>query len=162
MQLDHRVTVAFLAIVQSFVLLCDSGHSAEKSLASVAKENGCKGEPTGYVSGYLSGEDKSTGVFWCVRDLDAEKDRILIVVVNRHPHGTLKCPNVLRSINQPQKLTILRDEKIPLSWFVVRDKPSQTGPAGRYTSGPVIDTGDDGVGEQWFCYKGAWLVRVYH
>ena len=162
MRPDQRLNVGLMVIVGSFALVCgNSSHAAEKSLASVAKESGCRGGPTDYVSGYPSPGDKSAGVFWCARDPDAEKDRFLIVVVNRRP-STLKCPSILRSINRPLKIRILRDEKIPLSWFAIRDKPSQTGPATGHTNGPVIDTGDDGVGEQWFCYNGTWLVRVYH
>jgi hypothetical protein len=132
------------------------------SLANLAKASGCKGEPTSYISGYFSPDDKLSGVFWCTRDPEAESDRFLIVVVNRHPRSPLKCPSVLRSVNPPQQLRILRDKRIPLSEFVVRNKPSQEGPPGKYTTGPVIDTGDDAVGEQWFCHNGAWLVRVYH
>jgi hypothetical protein len=135
---------------------------ARISLANLAKANGCKGEPTSYVSGYFSPGDKLSGVFWCARNLEAESDRFLIVVVDRHPRSQLKCPSVLRSINPPRQLRILRDRRIPLSEFVVRNKPSQEGPAGKHTTGPVIDTGDDAVGEQWFCHNGAWLVRVYH
>jgi hypothetical protein len=66
------------------------------------------------------------------------------------------------SINQPKRLRILREEKIPLEWFAYRDNPSIAGPSGQYAAGPIIDTGDDGAGEQWACYKGRWLVRVYH
>lgn len=163
MRLKQYAAIVLLALLAPLApIRGNTGVPANTSLANVATESGCTGEPTDYVLGYFSPADTLCGVFWCIRDEDAESDRFLIVVVSRHPRSHLRCPNVLRSVNRPQRLRILRDAKIPLSWFVVRDKPSQKGPAGRYTTGPVIDTGDDGSGEQWFCHSGAWLVRVYH
>jgi hypothetical protein len=155
--------IVLLALLGVVLPVCGAADDrTEISLANLAKASGCKGEPTSYVSGYFSPDDKLSGVFWCTRDPEAEGDRFLIVVVNRHPQRQLRCPSVLRSANPPQQLRILRDKRIPLSEFVVRNNPSQEGPSGRYTTGSVIDTGDDAVGEQWFCYNGAWLVRVYH
>jgi len=164
MRLRHGpAIIVFLALLGTLLPVRGAADDrAGISLANRATANGCKGEPTNYVSGYFSPDDKLSGVFWCTRDPEAESDRFLIVVVDRHPRGQLKCPNVIRSINPPQQLRILRDKRIPLSEFVVRNGPSKKGPAGQYTTGPVIDTGDDVIGEQWFCHKGGWLVRVYH
>jgi len=158
----YRSIFNVLAVLGALLPL--TGHADDLAatwLVKVAKASGCKGEPTGYVSGYFSPDDKLSGVFWCTARPGADSDTHLIVVVDRHPGGRLKCPSILRSLNPPLQLRILRDKQLPLSWFVVRNNPSQEGPVG-YTSGPVIDTGDDGVGEHWFCHNGVWLVRVYH
>ena len=59
-------------------------------------------------------------------------------------------------------LRILRDAQVPLSWFHSPSDWEKTGPVGRDTTGPIIDTGDGGIGEQWICHDGAWLLHVYH
>jgi hypothetical protein len=139
--------------------------TAAASIQRLAKEKGCAGKPNDYVSGYFSPDDTLSGVFWCVPSTTNDKRRFLIVVVDRHAKRELRCPSVMVSINQPLGLRILRAEgyvDAELSSFTVRDKPSATGPKGKYAVGPIVDTGDDRVGEQWFCHLGVWLVRVNH
>jgi hypothetical protein len=163
----HRAGLACL--IFCFALLSAASTGAQNttgaSIEHLAKEMGCAGKPNDYVSGYFSSGDTLSGAFWCVPSATNDKRRFLIVVVDRHAKRQLRCPSVLVSINQPRGLRILRAEgyvDAELSSFIVRDKPSITGPKGKYAVGPIIDTGDDGAGEQWFCHSGVWLVRVYH
>ena len=159
-------TSAQALLVFAFALLSTEPVGAQDAAASLqrlAKEKGCAGKPNDYVSGYFSPGDAMSGVFWCVPRNTNDTRRFLIVVVDRHATPQLRCPSALVSINQPLGLRILRGEGyVELSEFAVRNKPSMNGPKKKYAVGPIIDTGDDGVGEQWFCHNGAWLVRVYH
>lgn len=136
---------------------------ADPALLRLAQKSGCNGGPVEYVPGYFLPADTSSGVFWCRRaGKSYEEGRFLIVIVDRRGNQRHTCPPAVTSINQPKRLRILREEKIPLEWFADRDKPSVAGPSGQYAASPIIDTGDDGAGEQWVCHKGRWLVRVYH
>jgi hypothetical protein len=132
-------------------------------LGRLARESGCDGPPRGYVPGYFSAQDDSSGVFWCRRDeRHAAEGRVVIVVVDRRPTRRLECPRTIVAINEPAALRVRHEPALPLSAFVVRHEPWRTGPPGQLTTGPVVDAVDGAVGEQWVCHRGAWLVRVYH
>lgn len=136
---------------------------SDDQVARLARAVGCSTAPQDYVAGYWAGGDPSSGVFWCRRDERYVADgRIVIVVVERRTPRRLACPPSVASINEPGGLRVLREERISLSSFVERDAPWRKGPAGSTPSGPVIDTGTAGSGEQWVCHRGVWLVRVYH
>lgn len=131
-------------------------------LAEIAKAIGCKDEPSDYVAGYFRSDDRLSGVFWCRAKLDEFDPEFLIVVVDRHARRLLACPDAMVSVNRPLGLRILRDRQVPLSWFVPPYASAGTGPDGPYARGPLIDTGDESIGEQWICHEGAWIVHVYH
>jgi hypothetical protein len=131
-------------------------------LARTATAKGCKTGPTDYVAGYFAPDDTLSGVFWCRANLDDLDPQFLIIVVDQHSWRRMSCPHTMQSVNRPLGLRILRDAQVPLSWFHSPSDMAKTGPVGGYTTGPVIDTGDGGVGEQWICHDGAWLVYVYH
>jgi hypothetical protein len=136
---------------------------SDDHVARLARAAGCSTAPQDYVAGYWVAGDPSSGVFWFRRDERyVAEGRIVIVVVERETPRRLACPPSVASINEPGGLRVLREERISLWWFVERDAPWIKGPAGSTTSGPVIDTGADGSGEQWVCHRGVWLVRVYH
>jgi hypothetical protein len=163
----NQAAVACLLVCFTLLTAMSTGAQdvAPEAIEQLAKQNGCAGKPTGYVSGYFSPRDTLSGVFWCVPRTTNDKRRFLIVIADRHAKRQLTCASVLVSINEPRRLRILRAEgyiDAELSSFVVHDKPSVMGPRGKYAAGPIIDTGDDAVGEQWFCHRGVWLVRVYH
>lgn len=140
----------------------DAG-SPEPALVRLAEQSGCSGTPLGYVAGYFSPADPASGIFWCRRgERYAGEGRVVIVVVDRHPTRRLACPSVIVAINEPAALRVLHDARLPLTAFVVRHEPWRTGPVGHVTSGPIVDAADGGVGEQWVCHQGAWLVRVHH
>jgi hypothetical protein len=130
----------------------------DPALGHLAEQSGCSGTPLGYVAGYFAPADPASGIFWCRRgERYSEEGRVVIVVVDRHP-----TPSVIVAINEPAARRVLHDARLPLTAFVVRREPWRTGPAGQVTSGPVVDTADGAVGEQWVCHQGAWLVRVHH
>ena len=131
-------------------------------VARLASAKGCRAEPSNYVAGYFETEDPLSGVFWCRANLDDLDPRYLIVVVDRHPGRRLSCPDTMESVNRPLGLWIVRDAQVPLSSFHFPSEWSRVGPVSRLATGPVIDTGDGGIGEQWICHEGAWLVHVYH
>lgn len=135
----------------------------DRALIRLGEQSDCSGKPLGYQPGYFSPDDPASGVFWCRRDERYAADgRFIIVVVDRHPTRRLECPPVIVAINEPSAVRVLRDQTLPLSDFVVRHEPWRKGPGGQSTAGPIVDAVDDGVGEQWVCHRGAWLVRVYH
>jgi hypothetical protein len=39
--------------------------------------------------------------------------------------------------------------------------PARHGPAGEMTKGTIVRDGDDSLYEEFYCYKGAWMVRVF-
>ena len=131
-------------------------------LARTAAAKGCQAGPTDYVAGYFEPDDALSGVFWCRANLDDLDPQFLIIVVDQHSQRRMSCPDTMQSVNRPLGLRILRDAQVPLSWFHSPSDMAKTGPVGRYTTGPVIDTGDGGIGEQWICHDGAWLLHVYH
>ena len=135
----------------------------DPALVRLAEQSGCSGTPRGYVPGYFSAGDPSSGVFWCRRGEGyAEQGRVVFVVVDRGPVKRLQCPNVIAAINEPGELRVLHGRPLPLSVFVVRHEPWRRGPAGQVTDGPIVDAVDGAVGEQWVCHQGMWLVRVHH
>jgi len=140
----------------------EAGSLDVAQLARAATAKGCKAEPTDYVPGYFGPDDTLSGVFWCRANLDDLDPQFLIVVVGQHPRRRMSCPDTMQSVNRPLGLRILRDAQMPLPWFHSPSDLAKTGPVGRHTTGPVIDTGDGGIGEQWICHDGAWLVHVYH
>lgn len=131
-------------------------------LARTAAAKGCQAPPTDYVAGYFGADDSLGGVFWCRANLDDLDPRYLIIVVDRDTGRRMSCPNTMESVNRPLGLRILRDVRVLLSQFHSPSEWAKVGPIGRFATGPVIDTGDGGIGEQWICYDGAWLVHVYH
>ncbi len=142
-----------------------SAEPADGELVRLARVAGCSTGPRDYVAGYWAADDPSSGIFWCRRDeRHVAEGLVVIVVVERKKPRRLRCPASVASINEPDGLRILRDERTPLSWFVDRHAPWRKGPANLTTSGPVIDVGAEGSGsgEQWVCHRGVWLVRVYH
>lgn len=143
-----------------------SGLEAESlnvaQLARTAAAKGCQAGPTDYVAGYFEPDDALSGVFWCRANLDDLDPQFLIIVVEQHARRRMSCPDTMQSVNRPLGLRILRDAQVPLSWFHSPSDWEKTGPVGRHTTGPIIDTGDGGIGEQWICHDGAWLLHVYH
>ena len=156
------LTLAALAALQTHEQVLAQNDLASPSLEGVAKSKGCLKTPQNYVTGVLAPLDSESGVFWCEREAQDDEGRYLLVFIKRNREHALSCPDVVSSVNRPIRLAIRRVEQLHLSWFVYRDNPSQSGPETVVSNGSVVDTGDDGVGEQWYCYKGKWLVRVYH
>ncbi len=137
--------------------------NVDPALVRLAERSGCSGPPLQYAVGYFSPADPDSGIFWCRRgERYAQEGRVVIVVVDRHPTRRLECPSVIVAINEPAALRVLHDTQLPLTAFVVRHEPWRTGPPGQVTTGPVVDAADGAVGEQWVCFRGAWLVRVHH
>jgi hypothetical protein len=140
-----------------------AAQSLDPALLRLAEQSGCTGGPLAYVPGYFAAGDAGSGIFWCRRgEAYAEQGRVVIVVMDRHQVRRLGCPSVIVAINEPSALRVVREPPLPLSAFVHRQEPWRTGPAGRHTSGPIVDATDGDVGEQWVCHDGEWLVRVYH
>ena len=138
-----------------------------------AKSVACISEPHDFKSGLWSKSDPS-GVFWCKREairnpkrmaderMPLEEMEFLLVFVNPAPSRRLTCAHSIPIANEPLKLRVHRGKKIPLSHFVYASNPRKSGPKGHVTRGPVVDTGDDSVGDLWYCHKGQWLYLFYH
>ena len=145
------------------VLTCWAPAQLEASaVARLAAAKGCKGAPSEWVAGFFAPDDPLSGVFWCRVSGDDLDRRSLIVVVDRHAPRRSVCPEVIRSLNRPLGLRVSHTVEVPISWFSHPTTGAKSPPGSGLVRGPVIDTGDDGVGEQWICYKRAWRVRVYH
>jgi hypothetical protein len=161
--IGRGVAVAVLvAVTWAVTFPASAGESTDEAVARLASAAGCSTGPQDYVAGYWADGHTTSGVFWCRRGerYVAEGGIVIVVVERRAPR--LACLPSVASINEPRGLRVLREQRMPLSWFVERDAPWRKGPAGLTTSDPVIDTGADGSGEQWVCHRGVWLVRVYH
>ena len=116
LELWRPIAVVLVLLGTPGAIRGEAADDAGTSLVDVAKVSGCKGEPAGYVSGYFSSDDRLSGVFWCTRDPDAESDRFLISwLTDIYQPTALRCPSVLRSINWPQQLKILRDARIRIT-----------------------------------------------
>ena len=158
-----RVLIATLALGLGLPGAAASAQGPDPTLDRLAAQSGCTDGPRGYVAGYFAADEPGSGVFWCRRgERYAEEGRVVIVVVDRDGGDRLQCPHVIVAINEPAALRVLREQTLPLSAFVDRHQPWRTGPAGQIAAGPIVDAVDGEVGEQWICYRGAWLVRVYH
>jgi hypothetical protein len=152
------LTPGFLGAAETSIL--------PEALRTIAKERGCSEvsdffqrpglvDPP-YVLGYLGGDRESSAAFWCTRLNAAEK--YLLVVVGKNN----KCPSEISWQNYPGGLTVLRGKKVGLSDFFERRNVTRRGPPGRYTAGPIIHSEYDGVGVEFYCNEGVWLVRQFH
>lgn len=154
--------VAVGALGMPLATRLEANDPSTPQLSTTAKAKGCKDGPSDYVAGYFTPGDVLSGVFWCRSTLNEDDPHFLIVVIDRHAPRRLKCPDAMVSVNRPLGLRVLHAVQVPLSAFTAPAGSGKTRPTARFPTGPVIDTGDGGIGEQWICHEGAWHVRVYH
>jgi hypothetical protein len=157
-----RAIAAAIGLALALWAPVEAGRLGASDVTGVAMAKGCKGGPSDWVAGFFAPDDALSGVFWCRVSGDEFDRRSLIVVIDRHVPRRIACPDVIRSINRPLGLRVLHEVEVPLSWFSHPTSGTKSRPGSGLVRGPVIDTGDDGAGEQWICYKSVWRVRVYH
>ena len=124
----------------------------------------------GYSPPSLKGRSKIS-VFWCA----LADNRFLLVFVRGGQLMHPECSPVLPWHYFPKGLSSLSSETAPLAQFVYVDDlnrgwfdfgkkgPSPAkrfGPSGEKTVGPIVVDGDDSLSNEFYCYKGAWLVRI--
>src|SRR5215472_15902518 len=117
------------------------------------------------------GCDTKISVFWCA----LADNRFLLVFVRGGQLMHPECSPVLPWHYFPKGLSSLSSETAPLAQFVYVDDlnrgwfdfgkkgPSPAkrfGPSGEKTVGPIVVDGDDSLSNEFYCYKGAWLVRI--
>ncbi len=111
-------------------------------------------------------------IFWCAQ----AADRFLLAFVRDGKLMHPECSPALVWHNNPRGLS-LSEEAEPLDQFVYLDDlnrdwvnnsniadqpPMRTGPSGEMTSGSIILDGDESLANEFYCYRGAWMVRVLH
>jgi len=67
-----------------------------------------------------------------------------------------ECSPVLPWHYFPKGLSSLSSETAPLDQFVHVDDLNR----GWFAVGPIVVDGDDSLSDEFYCYRGAWLVRI--
>jgi hypothetical protein len=126
----------------------------------------------GYSPASLNGRPKIS-IFWCA----LTEDKFLLAFVRSGRLSHPECSPILTWHYFPKGLSSLSTEPVPLDQFVYVDDlnrswldsfkvkpgaspPKRFGPPGEKTIGPIIVDGDDSLSNEFYCYKGAWLVRI--
>jgi hypothetical protein len=126
------------------------------------------------IDGYFSRSPRSgsaSSVFWCAQ----EESKILLVFTRNAKLMHEECSPLLVWHAHPLAPLSLSDRSEDLREFTYVDDINRafsksagarqskiahrTGPSGERTSGMIIQDGDDSLMNQFYCYKGAWLVR---
>jgi hypothetical protein len=125
----------------------------------------------GYSS-TLPARGSGGSVFWCAQ----ADNKFLLAFVQDGKLWHSECSPVLVSHNVPKGLSFSR-ESMDLEDFVYLDDlnrdslnfggaqeypPARHGPSGEKTTGMTVRDGDDTLSEDFYCYRGAWLVRSLH
>lgn len=144
-----------------------------EELIAYAAKNGCeqvsdffKNRPgmvnPPYAYGYLPGLEEESAALWCQAGQgDSRKFYLLIMMKKPHPE-LARCPAKIEWQNYPGGLSIYKDRRTTLEEFVFLGDPKRKGPRNVRLSHNGILSGDDGLNELFYCYKGAWLVRQRH
>lgn len=113
-----------------------------------------------YVLGWLPGNKEDSAVFWCKKKDGGEKPYKLMFMP-ADPKQLGGCPAIIESRNRPRGLSIETRSRLALNTFRYLAKPQRTGPATVVPKAKVLVNTYDGVGEDYYCHKGQWLVYDY-
>jgi hypothetical protein len=97
-------------------------------------------------------------VFWCAQGAD----RFALAFVRDGRLMRPECPPVLAWRYFPKAALSISDAPEPLDDFAYVDRSKRRGHArlSGTTSGSIVVDGDDSLSNQFYCHKGAWMVRV--
>jgi hypothetical protein len=112
-----------------------------------------------YVYDYRPDMPFANAALWCqVGQGDKRRFFLLLMIRNRN-HEWAQCPTKIEWRNYPRGLSIYRDKRATLAYFVYLADPKKRGPANTPLSGNGISNQHDGIGETLYCHQGEWLIR---
>lgn len=137
-------------------------------LSRVANRHGCASVPgffdrpgmvdPPYVYGLLRGNKEDSAVFWCRSKSDVKKYKLIVVVAEDLQYG---CNREIETENYPGGLSLVQANSESIKGF--RDRfEHEPLPATAVNGGNIIVSYYDGVESSFFCYEGAWYVRIRH
>ena len=98
---------------------------------------------------------------WCEQSLGS-REYTLLFRGGGGDAGQGSSPNRIPSQQHIGGLSLASVAELDLRDFRFVSNPSRPGPAVSSPSGVSIHSEYDGVGEQFYCYNGEWLFRVFH
>lgn len=135
-----------------------------RDLVDFASANGC--EPINdfyerpgfvdppYVYGWITGDKENSAVFWCKKG--ERSYQLMFMPADAKQLGG--CSAIIQSQNHPRGLSIETRSNLALNTFRYLADPKRTGPATVVPKAKVLVNTYDGVGEDYYCHKGQWLV----
>jgi hypothetical protein len=125
-------------------------------------------------SPHVPSQSPSGAVFWCAQ----KEDRFLLVIIQDGILVHSDCspmmvwhypPKGLSFSNEPEDLGrfVYVDDVNRRAWseFGRKNGPSakpRRGPSGEKTMGTIIRDGDESLSNEFYCYKGAWMLQSFH
>ncbi len=115
-----------------------------------------------YVYDYRPDMRFPNAALWCqVEQGDKRKFFLLLMIRNRN-HEWAQCPTQIEWWNYPRGLSIYKDKRATLAYFVYLSDPKKRGPANTPLSGNGILSEHDGAGAIFYCHQGEWLIWQFH
>jgi hypothetical protein len=116
-----------------------------------------------YVYDYRPASPPANAALWCqVGQEDKKRKFFLLLMIRNRNHEWAQCPARIEWWNYPGGLSIYKDKRATLAYFVYLADPKKRGPANTPLSGNGIRSEDDGVGAIFYCHQGEWLIRQFH
>ena len=113
-----------------------------------------------YAYGYLPGLEEESAALWCQAGQGDNRKFYLLIMMKKPTPELARCPAKIEWQNYPGGLSIYKDRRTTLKEFVFLTDPKRKGPRNVRLSHNGILSEYDGVTELFYCYKGAWLIRM--
>ncbi len=110
-----------------------------------------------YVYGWLAGDPENSVAFWC-KKLEKSDKPYLLVIKAANAKDLFGCPAKIEWGNAPAGLSVETRKSLSLRDFHYLTEPTRAGPAAVIPTAKVIVNYYDGLSDEFYCYKGQWLV----